>query len=152
GEHLGRLPFSRCKSLFSMSRIATTASSGDAAERARLLVEDRAMVEIPANPQPLAERIDKLERENRNLLARLEKLEKRSGAIFFEVFRTALLLLVAALLLDLLGFLPSGLERLPVSAREVSADQIKVDQLKVKEILVEDRSGAGRAKLTVRDN
>ena len=110
------------------------------------------MVEIPANPQPLAERIDKLERENRNLLARLEKLEKRGGAILFEVFRTALLLLVAALLLHLMGFLPRGLERLPVAAREIKADQIKVDQLEVKEIIVADKNDVGRARFAVRDN
>lgn len=110
------------------------------------------MVEIPATPQPLAERIDKLERENRNLLTRLEKVEKRGGAVFFEVLRTALLLLVAAVLLHLMGFLPRGLERAPLSARAVDADLVRTDRLEVKELVIQDRSGAGRAKLEVRDN
>ena len=109
-------------------------------------------MEIPAHPQPLTERIDKLERENRNLLTRLDKLEKRSGAAFFEVFRTALLLVLAAVLLHLLGFLPPGLERLPVAARVVDSNEIKADRVEVKELIVQDRSGAGRAKFEVRDN
>ena len=110
------------------------------------------MVEIPATPQPVAERIDKLERENRNLMARLEKLEKRGGAVIFEVLRTALLLVVAAVLLHLMGFLPRGLERIPVSAGVVEAEQIKTDRLEVKELILQDRSHTGRAKLEVRDN
>jgi hypothetical protein len=109
-------------------------------------------MEIPAAPQPLAERIDKLERENRNLLARLEKLEKRSGAVLFETLRTALLLVVAAVLLHLMGFLPRGLERVSVSARLVDAEQITTDRLEVKELILQDRTNTGRAKLEVRDN
>ena len=110
------------------------------------------MVEIPATPQPLAERIDKLERENRNLSARLAKLEKGSGAAFFEVVRTALLLLVVAVLLHLMGFLPRGLERVPIAARQVEAERIKTDRLEVKEVVVLDRTEAGRAKLEVLEN
>jgi hypothetical protein len=109
-------------------------------------------MEIPVAPQPLAERIDKLERENRNLLARLEKLEKRGGAVIFENLRTALLLVVAAVLLHLMGFLPRGLERVPVSARLVDAEQIKTDRLEVKELILQDRTNMGRAKLEMRDN
>jgi hypothetical protein len=109
------------------------------------------MIEIPATPQPLGERIDKLERENRNLLNRLEKIEKRGGAIFFEVLRTALLLLVAAVLLHLMGFLGHRWERLPVSARQVDAEQIKTDHLEVKEVIVQDRTGA-RVRLGMKDN
>jgi hypothetical protein len=118
----------------------------------RPLLEDRPVIEIPATPQPVAERIDKLERENRNLQARLDKLEKRGGAVFFEVLRTALLLVVAAVLLHLMGLLPGGLERVPVAARDVHADRIKVDRLEVKEVVVQDRSDTGRAKLDVREN
>jgi hypothetical protein len=110
------------------------------------------MIEIPATPQPLGERIDKLERENRNLMARLDKLEKRSGAIFFEVVRTALLLVVAAVLLHLMGLLPGGLERVSLAARDVQAERIKVDRLEVKEVVVQDRSQASRAKIEVRDD
>lgn len=110
------------------------------------------MIEIPATPQPVADRIDKLERENRNLLARLDKLEKRSGAVFFEVLRTALLLVVTAVLLHLMGLLPGGLERVPVAARDVQAERIKVDRLEVKEVIVQDRSDTGRVKLDARDN
>jgi hypothetical protein len=109
------------------------------------------MIEIPATPQPLAERIDKLERENRNLLNRLEKLEKRGGAFLFEVLRTALLLLVATVLLHLMGLLGRNWERLPVSAREVDAEQIKTDHLEVKEVLVQDHTGT-RARLGMKEN
>jgi hypothetical protein len=109
------------------------------------------MLEIPANPQPLAERIDKLEREHRNLLARMEKLEKRSGSILFEVVRTSLLLIVAALVLHLMGLLPRGLERLNVLAKEVHADRIKAEQMEVNELILQDRKGASRAKLGVQD-
>jgi len=110
------------------------------------------VIEIPATPQPLAERIDKLERENRNLLARLDKLERRGGAVFFEVLRTALLLVVAAVILHLMGFLPGGLERVPVAARDVQAERIRVDKLEVKEVIVQDRSDTSRAKFDVHDN
>jgi hypothetical protein len=110
------------------------------------------MVEIPATPQPLAERMDKLERENRNLMARLDKLERRGGAVIFEVLRTALLLVVAAVVLHMMGFLPRGLERVPMSARQVDAQHIKTERLEVQELILQDRSHTGRAKLEVRDN
>src|SRR5262249_33275860 len=118
----------------------------------RPLLEDRPVIEIPATPQPLGERIDKLERENRNLLARLDKLEKRSGAVFFEVVRTSLLLVVAAVLLHLMGLLPGGLERVSLAARHGQAARSKVDRLEVKEVVVQDRSQASRAKIEVRDD
>ena len=110
------------------------------------------MLEIPATPQPLAERIERLERENRNLMARLDKLEKRGGAAIFEVVRTALLLVVAAVLLHLMGFLPRGLERVPISARQVEANQVKAERLEVQELILQDRSHTSRAKLEVRDD
>jgi len=111
------------------------------------------MLEIPANPQPSAERIEKLERENRNLMARLDKLEKRGGgAAIFEVFHIALLLIVAGVLLHLMGFLPRGLERVPISARQVDANQVKAERLEVQELILKDRSHTSRAKLEVRDN
>jgi hypothetical protein len=110
------------------------------------------MVEIPATPQPLGERIERLERENRNLMARLDKLEKRGGAGLFEVLRTALLLVLAAVVLHMMGFLGRGLERVPVSARQVDAEVIKTDRLELKELILQDRSQTGRAKLEVRDN
>jgi hypothetical protein len=110
------------------------------------------MLEIPATPQPSAERIERLERENRNLMARLDKLEKRGGAAMFEVLRTALLLVVAGVLLHLMGFLPRGLERVPLSARQVDANQIKTERLEVQELILQDRSHTSRAKLEVRDN
>jgi hypothetical protein len=110
------------------------------------------MVEIPAAPQPLADRIEKLERENRNLMARLDKLEKRGGAAIFEVLRTALLLVVAAVLLHMMGFLPRGLERVPVSARQVDAEQVRTDRLEIQELILQDRSRTARARLEMRDN
>jgi len=110
------------------------------------------VIEIPATPQPLAERMERLERENRNLLARLEKLEKRGGAVVFEIVRTAILLVVAAVLLHLMGLLPGNLERVPVVAREVRAEKIRSDLLEVKEVTVLDRTDTGRAKLDVREN
>ena len=110
------------------------------------------MVEIPATPQPIAERIDKLERENRNLSARLTKLEKGSGGAFFDVVRTALLLLITVVLLHLMGFLPRGLERVSVAARRVEAERIKADRLEVKEIIMLDHAEAGRARLEVADD
>jgi hypothetical protein len=109
------------------------------------------MVEIPANPQPLAERIDKLERENRNLLARLEKLEKRGGSIFFEVVRMALLLIFAALVLHLIGLLPPGLERLNVLANTVDAQTLKAGRLDINELSLRDGQGAERARLAMQD-
>jgi hypothetical protein len=109
------------------------------------------MVEIPANPQPLAERIDKLERENRNLLARLEKLEKRSGSILFEVVRMSLLLVFAALVLHLIGLLPVGLERLNVLANTVDAQTLKADRLEINELILHDRRGVDRARLAMQD-
>jgi hypothetical protein len=114
--------------------------------------KEQGMVEIPASPPPLAERLDKLERENRNLLARLEKLEKRGGAILFETVRTSILLIVAALMLHLMGFLPPSLERLPVRARDVAAESIKVDRLQVNELLLQDRHDMSRARLHVNND
>jgi hypothetical protein len=110
------------------------------------------MLEIPATPQPLAERIERLERENRNLMARLDKLEKRGGAAMFEILRTALLLVVAAVVLHMMGFLPRGLEKVPLAARQVDAEVIKTDRLEIKELVLQDRSQTGRAKLEIRDN
>jgi len=109
------------------------------------------MVEIPANPQPLAERIDKLERENRNLLARLEKLEKRSGSILFEVVRMSLLLVFAALVLHLIGLLPAGLERLNVLASTVDAQTLKADRIEINELILHDQRGVNRARLAIQD-
>jgi hypothetical protein len=109
------------------------------------------MVEIPANPQPLAERIDKLERENRNLLTRLDKLEKRSGSIFFEVLRMSLLLVFAALVLHLIGLLPAGLERLNLLANTVDAQTLKADRLEINELILHDRRGVDRARLSVQE-
>lgn len=109
------------------------------------------MVEIPANPQPLAERIDKLERENRNLLARLEKLEKRSGSILFEVVRLSALFVFIALVLHLIGLLPLALERLNVRANAVDAQTLKADRIEINELILHDRHGADRARLAVHD-
>jgi hypothetical protein len=116
------------------------------------LVEDESMTTtIPQNPQPLSERLDKLEKENRNLVARLERLEKRGGSIFFEVLRTALLLALLAFFLHLMGLLPRSwpLERLPVRAKDVDAEQVKVQRLQADEFLLKDETGVLRAKLTM---
>src|SRR6516165_9816785 len=95
---------------------------------------------IPQNPQPLSDRLDKLEKEHRHLVARLERLEKRSGSIFFEVLRTAVLLALVVFFLHLVGLLPRNwpLERLPVRAKDVDAEGIKVKQLQADEFLLVD--------------
>lgn len=102
-------------------------------------------------PPSLAERVDKLEKENRHLVARLEKLEKRGGSIFFEVLRTALLLVVAALLLHLMGLLPGRLERLPLVAQGLDAESARVERLQAGEVVIQDSGGAARARLGLAD-
>jgi hypothetical protein len=109
------------------------------------------MITIPQNPQPLSERLDKLEKENHNLKSRLERLEKRGGSIFFEVLRTTLLLALAAFFLHLMGLLPHNwpLERLPVRAKDVDAERVKVRRLQADEFLLQDEAGVQRARLSM---
>jgi hypothetical protein len=105
-----------------------------------------------SQPPGLAERIDRLEKENRNLVTRLEKLEKRGGAIVFEVLRTAVLLVGIVLLLHMMGLVPLNLERVPLVARTVEAETLKVQRVEANDVVVEDRSGTPRARLSLRDS
>jgi hypothetical protein len=62
------------------------------------------------------ERYDRLEKEHRNLIARLERLEKQKSSI--GGFIGAVLVLVAiGILADYLGFVPPPVEALPLRAR-----------------------------------
>lgn len=70
------------------------------------------------------ERLDKLEREHRNLLTRLERLEKQRGSLLAALIGNVLLLVVAGLMADYLGFLPRPIERLPLKASSVEADEL----------------------------
>lgn len=103
-------------------------------------------------PVSSAERLEKLEKEHRNLLARLERLEKRGGSIFFEVLRTAVLLIVVGLVLHYLGYLPGNLERLPLVARSVNAGTLEGDEVMAGEVILRDRSGTSRARLAIEED
>jgi hypothetical protein len=72
----------------------------------------------------LAPVVARLEQENRNLIARLERLEKRRGSAFAALMANVLLLLCAALLVGYLGFFPPGVERLPLMAQTVETDEL----------------------------
>jgi hypothetical protein len=109
------------------------------------------MTTIPANPQPLAERIERLEREYRTLANRVQRLERRAGSCLLELVRTTFLLVVAGLLLHLLGFAPPNLrlERLPVVAKDVDAESVQAGRVRVHELLLQDDSGTVRARLSM---
>jgi hypothetical protein len=87
-------------------------------------------------------RMSRLEKENHNLTARLQKLEKQKRSSF-PVFVANVILLVSAGLLasymGLLQFLPWRLVQLPLQAGRVEAQ----------EFVLQDRDGAVRARLVV---
>jgi hypothetical protein len=80
--------------------------------------------------------VAKLERDYRNLQARLEKLEGRRGW-FAAALGNVLLLVLAGLMADYLGWFPPAVDRLPLAARRVEAE----------EFVLRDRAGTVRARL-----
>jgi hypothetical protein len=71
-------------------------------------------------PAPdLAPVVARLEKENRNLVTRLEKLERRRGSAIAALIANVILLVSAGLLAGYLGFFPPGVDRLPLQARTV---------------------------------
>jgi hypothetical protein len=82
-----------------------------------------------------------LEKEHRNLLARLERLEKKRG--WFAAFLANVLLLVmAGLLADYLGFFPPNVDHLPLRAKSIEAE----------EFTLREPSGKVRARLVPEGN
>lgn len=89
-------------------------------------------------PMPdLASVVARLEQENRNLVKRVEKLEKQRGSSLAALLANVLLLVTAGLLADYLGLFPSQVERLPIQARSVASE----------EFIVRTREGQTRARL-----
>jgi hypothetical protein len=80
--------------------------------------------------------VAKLERDYRNLQTRLEKLERRRGW-FAAALGNVLLLCLAGLMADYLGWFPPAVDRLPLAARSVEAE----------EFVLRDRAGTVRAHL-----
>jgi hypothetical protein len=87
-------------------------------------------------------RMSRLEKENHNLAARLQKLEKQKRSSFPIFVANVVLLVSAGLLAGYLGFfrfLPWRMEHLPLQAGRVNSQ----------EFVLEDRDGAIRARLSV---
>jgi hypothetical protein len=80
--------------------------------------------------------VAKLEKDCRNLQSRLEKLERRRGW-FGAALGNVLLLVLAGLIADYLGWFPPAVDRLPLAARSVEAE----------EFVLKDRAGTVRARL-----
>jgi hypothetical protein len=76
-------------------------------------------------PTPdLASVVARLEKENRNLLTRLEKLEQQRGSALRALIANMILILAAAVLVGYLGLFPPGIARLPLQARSVETEAI----------------------------
>lgn len=89
-------------------------------------------------PTPdLASVVSRLEQENRNLVKRVEKLEKQRASSLAAFLANVLLLVMAGLLADYLGLFPAPVERLPLQAKSVAAE----------EFTVRTREGQTRARL-----
>jgi hypothetical protein len=80
--------------------------------------------------------VAKLEKDFRHLQSRLEKLERRRGW-FAAALGNILLLVLAGLMADYLGWFPPAVDRLPLAARTVEAE----------EFVLRDRAGTVRARL-----
>jgi len=90
----------------------------------------------------LETRMSRLEKENHNLTARLQKVEKQRRSSFPVFVANVILLVSAGLLAGYLGFfrfLPWRMEQLPLQAGRVEAQ----------EFVLQDRDGAVRARLTL---
>jgi hypothetical protein len=77
-----------------------------------------------AQPESQTERLDKLEREHRNLITRVERLEKQRGSLLAALAGNVLLLVVAGLMADYLGILPHPVQRPPLQASSVETDEL----------------------------
>jgi hypothetical protein len=75
----------------------------------------------------LASVVARLEKENRNLVTRLEVLEKQKGSAIAALIANTVLILSAVVLVGYLGFFPPGILRLPLRARSVEAGEIIVN-------------------------
>jgi hypothetical protein len=89
---------------------------------------------MPVND--LNTQVTKLEKDLRNLQSRLEKLEGRRGWLAAGL-GNVLLLVLAGLLADYLGWFPPRVDRLPLAARSVEAE----------EFVLRDRAGTVRVRL-----
>jgi hypothetical protein len=102
-------------------------------------------VEIPVVPtatESTASRLERLEHEYRNLLTRMERLEKQKGAWLPGLLGGVLLVLAVGALLDYLGVFPHPVERLPLAAKSVETN----------EFTLTGPDGKPRLKLKVKDN
>jgi hypothetical protein len=81
-------------------------------------MESTAMSPAPEVMSQLA----RLEKENHNLIKRVEKLEKQHRFSLTGLLANVLLLVLAGLFAGYLGFFPPGVERLPLKARSVEAE------------------------------
>jgi len=86
--------------------------------------------------------VAKLEKDYRNLQARLDKLERRRGGWLAAGLANVLLLVLAGLLADYLGWFPPAVDLLPLAAKSVEAE----------EFVLRDRAGTVRARLVPEGN
>jgi hypothetical protein len=83
----------------------------------------------------------RLEKENRNLTSRLEKLEKQRRSSIPALIANVFLLVMAGLLANYLGLFPPPIETLPLRARTVEAQ----------EFIIRNRDGRVQARSVVDD-
>jgi hypothetical protein len=81
------------------------------------------MTQITLGPDNAPDRLEKLEREYKNLQSRCESLEKQRSTWLSALVTNVLLLLLLAFLFDYMGYMPSAVNRLPVKAQSVDADE-----------------------------
>ena len=73
-------------------------------------------------PAPdIAALVARMEKENRNLISRVESLEKRRGSTIAAAIANFLLIVNTGLLAGYLGLFPSRVQRLPLDARSVAS-------------------------------
>jgi hypothetical protein len=70
--------------------------------------------------------VNRLETENRNLVKRLERLEKRQASSILALLANVLLLVSVGLLADYLGLFPPAVNRLPLQAKTVAAEEFVI--------------------------
>jgi hypothetical protein len=95
--------------------------------RASLVYLEKVSMTTPSSgADTQAARLERVERENRLLRERLDKLEKRTGSNLASLIGNIILLVSAGLLLDYLGVFPSAVQRLPLKAKTVEAEQYRL--------------------------